>query len=217
MIDRLNGRAAVGIAAVGLLLVVLVGWFGVVSPQWSKAAELSVQIDDAELELAATQALIDGPILRLSTAQLTTLRKAIPDELQMSEILRQLSRASAGSSVRILGITPAGLVASGGAEVVPITVAVEGRYFGIQKFLRLLRTRADLKQDKVRAAGRLFGVDAIQFAGGGTAEGGSSLIQASLTVTAFVFRGTVAAPGATTPDGTLSGVAAEPASEGSTR
>ena len=45
MIERLNGRAAVWIAAVGLLLVVLVGWFGVVSPQRSKAAELAVQIE----------------------------------------------------------------------------------------------------------------------------------------------------------------------------
>ena len=39
MIDRLNGRAAVAIAAVGLLLVVLVGWLGVVAPQRSKAAD----------------------------------------------------------------------------------------------------------------------------------------------------------------------------------
>ena len=30
MIDRLNGRASVLIAAAGLLLVVLVGWFGFV-------------------------------------------------------------------------------------------------------------------------------------------------------------------------------------------
>ena len=210
MIERLNGRTVIGLAAAGLLLVLLVGWFGVVSPQRSKAAELETKISDAELELATTQALIDGPILRQSTAQLTTLRKAIPDELQMSEIIRQLSRASAQSGVRIIGLTPAAAVASGGAEAVPITVAVEGRYFAIRRFLQILRSRAGLEDDKLRASGRLYGVDSIQFSGGDTTTGGS-LIQATLAVTAFVFRGAVATPGST-PQGTQ-GVAAEPASE----
>ena len=81
MIERLNGRAAVGLAAAGLLLVLLVGWFGVVSPQRSKAAELAAQIERRpRAQLAATQALIDGPVLRQSTAELATLRTAIPDE-----------------------------------------------------------------------------------------------------------------------------------------
>ena len=54
------------------------------------------------------------------------------------------------------------------ADVVLINVTVEGRYFGIREFLRLLRAGADLKVDKVEASGRLFGVDSIQFAKGGT-------------------------------------------------
>ena len=70
MIEKLNGRTAVGIAAVGLLLVLLIGWFGVVSPQRSKAAELTLQIEDADTQLAVAQALVNGPQLRLSTAEL---------------------------------------------------------------------------------------------------------------------------------------------------
>jgi len=204
MIDRLNGRAAVGIAAIGLLLVVLVGWFAVVSPQRSKAADLAVRIDDTELQLEATQALVDGPQLRLSTAELARLRTAIPDEVQMSQILRQLSKASRDARVRIVGITPAAPVSIGGANVVSINLSVEGRYFGIRNLLRLLRTRADLRTDKVRASGRLFGVDSIQFAGAGAASDGG-LIQATLSVTAFSFSNQVTAPVAggdgTTPEG----------------
>ena len=144
MIERLNGRAAVGLAAAGLLLVVLVGWLGFVSPQRSKAAELQVKIDEAETQLAVTQALIQGPLLRQSTAQLATLRLAIPDEVRMSGILRQLSEASARSRVRVLGITPQPVVVNaGGPDIVAMSVAIEGRYFGIREFLRLLRARRD--------------------------------------------------------------------------
>ena len=198
MIDRLNGRASLALAAAGLMLVLLVGWFGVVSPQRSKAAELSAKTDAAETRLQIAQDLVRGPALQQSKAELATLRTAIPDEVRMSGILRQLSRASAKSRVRITGITPQAPVAAGAADVVLLNVTVEGRYFGIREFLRLLRAGADVKGDEVKASGRLFGVDSIQFAKGGTE---SSAVNATLAVTAFAFRNAVSAPGTA---GTLS-------------
>ena len=207
MIERLNGRIAVGIAGIGLLLVVLVGWFIVVSPQRSKAAELAVKIDDTERLLEATQALVDGPQLRLTTAELATLRTAIPDDVKMSQILRQLSAASGEARVRILGITPQPFVSAGGADVVVMNIAIEGRYFGIRNFLRILRTQADVRQDdNVRASGRLFAIDAIQFLGSGVDDSGGNLIQATLTVNAFAFSGQIATPAAGT-GGASDGVA----------
>ena len=212
MIERLNGRTSVAISAAGLLLVVLVGWFGVVAPQRSKAAELSVKIEEAETQLVSAQALVKGSQLRLSTAELATLRTAIPDEVRMSQILRQLSKASADARVSITSITPQpAITGAGGADVVSMSVLVEGRYFGIRDFLRLLRTRADIRADKARASGRLFAVDSINFARG-SATTGDGLIQATLTVAAFAFSGTVpvAAPGA------VAGVSEDPSSEAAT-
>jgi hypothetical protein len=196
MIERLNGRTAVAVATAGLLLVALVGWFGVLSPQRSKAAELSTQIDDAELRLQVAQALVEGPLLAQSKAELATLQTAIPDEVRMSGVLRQLSRASATSRVRILGITPGAPAVVGSTSVTSITVSLEGRYFAIREFLRLLRAGADLRNEKVVATGRLFGVDSIQFSGGG--EGAGSIVQATLTVSAFAFQQPTAAPGTAT-------------------
>ena len=198
MIERLNGRVAIAVAAAGLLLVALVGWFGVVSPQRSKAAALSVKVDDANVQLAAAQALIEGPALMQSKAELATLKRAIPDEVEMSAVLRQLSKASASARVRVTGITPSEAVASGASSVVPINVTVEGRYFGLRSFLRLLRASADLRGEKPKASGRLFAVDSIQFNGGDTT---GNLVNATLSVTAFAFPKT-AAPGAA--PGTLS-------------
>ena len=94
----------------------------------------------------------------------------------------------------------------------PITVAVEGRYFAIRRFLQILRNRAGLQDEKLRASGRLYGVDSIQFSGGDSTTGGS-LIQATLAVTAFVFRGAVANTRFGGHQGTQAGIAAEPASE----
>jgi hypothetical protein len=200
MIERLNGRTSVIIAAAGLLLVVLVGWMVFASPQRSKADDLAVEVADTQAKLAATQALVDGPLLRRSTAELATLRTAIPDEIRMSEILRQLSKAARDTRVRLLGITPQPVTTVGAADGVPMSVTIEGRYFAIRQFLRLLRSRADIKADKAHASGRLFAIDSILFAAG--SEKATSRIQATLSVTAFAFSRPAAVAG-TTPDGTV--------------
>ncbi|MCP9484380.1 MAG: type 4a pilus biogenesis protein PilO [Gaiellaceae bacterium MAG52_C11] len=194
MIERLNSRRAFAVGAGGILLVLLVGWFGIVSPQRSKAADLSVKIEEAETQLVVAQSLVRGALPSESKAELATLRKAIPDEVEMSGILRQLSGASAATRVRITAITPQPAVSVGAADVVAMTVGVEGRYFGIRNFLRSLRDGADIRRDKVKGSGRLFAVDSIQFAGGDT----TGNVKATLSVAAFVFRGTVPAAGAPT-------------------
>jgi len=193
MIERLNGRTSVLIALAGLLLVVLVGWMGFVSPQRSKVDELEAKIADTETQLEVTQALVNGPVLRRSTAELATLRTAIPDDVRMSQLLRQLSRASTDARVRILGVTPAPVSTVGAADLVSMSVSIEGRYFAIREFLRILRSQAEVDEDRqVHASGRLFAIDAIGFAGAATE--GSSLIQSTLTINAFAFSRPVAAP-----------------------
>ena len=77
MIQRLNGRISLALAAAGLLLVVLVGWFGVVSPQRSKAAELAVHITRRRLSYSRPGA-VRGPALQESKAELATLRARSP-------------------------------------------------------------------------------------------------------------------------------------------
>ncbi len=141
MIERLNGRTSVAIAVVGLLLVVLVGWFGFVSPQRSKAADSRCR-DQRHGDAAR------GRRRRWSTArccararrELATLRTAIPDQVRMSQILRQLSKASADAQRahhRDHARSPSTTV--GVADVVAMNVTIEGRYFAIREFLRLLR------------------------------------------------------------------------------
>jgi len=196
VIDRINGRLALLLAIAALLVLVLVGWFMLVSPQRSTAAALDTQIDDAGIQLSETQALLRSPAAHQSVKDLRRLGVALPDDVEMSEILRQLSWASRVSGVRIESIAPAAPVAtSGGAQAVPIPLSVKGRYFRLAKFMHLLRIQAGVKNGKVHASGRLYAIDNVSFAKGD--KGG--LITATLALNAFMHGSSPApAPGSTT-------------------
>jgi Pilus assembly protein, PilO len=189
MIDRINGRLALLLAVMLVLVVVLLAWFALVSPQRSKAAALDGQIGDANVRLASTQAFLRSPAAHQSVAQLRRLRRALPDDVRMSEILRQLAWAAGRTGVRIDSITPSAPVATSGAQAVPIALSVTGHYFRLAKFMHLLRTRADVKDGKVHASGRLFAVDNISFSS--SDKGG--LITSTLALDAFLY-GTAPAP-----------------------
>lgn len=195
MIERLNGRPSIAIAVAGLLLVVLVGWLGFVSPQRAKADELAVKISETETQLAVTEAIARGTQLAQSGKELAALRVAIPDETSMPQIMRQLTRAAVDGNIRITGITPSAVVSNGTADAIPMSVAVEGRYFGIREFLRHLRTHTGVEGDQIRATGRLFSVDSIQFT---AASAETSMIQATINLSAFAFRTPAPTPGAAT-------------------
>jgi hypothetical protein len=193
VIDRINGRLAVLLAIVSVLLVVLVGWFVLVSPQRSKASALDGQIGDANIKLATTQTFLHSKAAHQSVADLRKLRVALPDDVKMSEILRQLAWASGKTGVRINTLTPSAPVASAGAQAVPIAATVTGHYFRIAKFMHLLRTRAEASGGKVHASGRLYAIDNVTF----STSDKSGLISATLNLDAFV-NGTPPATSTTT-------------------
>ena len=70
----------------------------------------------------------------------------MPAQEKMSEILRQLTSIAKTTQVELDGLTPLApaVGASAGEESVPMTVMATGHYFGVQRFLRLLRASADV-------------------------------------------------------------------------
>lgn len=199
MIARINGRLAALLAVCTFLVVVLVGWYAFVAPQRSKAASLDSQIGTVQGQIASTEAYVHSPVTKRYKAELRRLQRAIPANVQMSQILRQLSWAAARSGVSVTGITPGALVPSAGGQAVPITLAVQGHYFRLSNFLHLLRTRTQVKGKTVAVSGRLYSVDSIQFGGAAaTPQTSSSLITASVTLNAFVSTPAPAPPPTTT-------------------
>jgi hypothetical protein len=207
VIDRLSGRISLLLVSAALILVLLLGWFVLVSPERSKAAKLDTQLGETNVQLEAVTSLLQGPVGKQSLALLRVSQIAVPDDQKMSQILRQLVAAASSARVELDGIVPQAVVPIGGAEVLPITMTVKGHYFAIQKFLRILRSEAVLDGDKVRAKGRLYTVDGIQFTGGATDQAGvgsAGLVSASLAVNAFVYSPTALAPTSAAPEGTTS-------------
>ena len=192
--DRISGRLALLFAVVLVLVVVLAAWFAVLSPQRSKAAALDAQIGDANVRLASTKALLSSPAAQQSSGQLAQLRRALPDDAEMSEIIRELSRAASKTGVRVDSISPSTPVAAAGAQALPITLSVSGRYFRIANFMHELRTGAKVEEGKVRVKGRLFAVDNVAFAKSPT----KGLLSATLALNAFMSGGAAAQPSTAT-------------------
>jgi hypothetical protein len=206
-IDRLNGRIAIALAAALVLIVVLAGWFLMVAPKRSKAAELETKTESAQFELTATRRFLKSSTGRKSAARLASLTRAVPAEPRMSGIVRQLSRAARSAGVRIDGITPALMVSTTGGQAIPIAVIAEGHYFRLQKFVHLLRTAVVVNNDSVHVSGRLLAIDSIQFSNGASGSSGTGTkgpITATLAVDAFVSTPAPAAAGQTSTTDTTS-------------
>lgn len=195
MIDRINGRIAGLVAAVVVLAVLLLGWYAFVSPQRSKAANLENQIGTVQGQISSTQAYLRDPATKGYAKELRRLKLAVPDDIQMSQILRELSAAAQRAGIQINTITPGALVASTGGQAVPIALTVQGHYFRLANFVHILRTRANVAGKHVQVAGRLYSVDGIQFTGGAPGSSGTtssnstssnSVIGATVNLNAFV-------------------------------
>ena len=108
----------------------------------------------------------------------------------MSGVLRQLLRAADRSDVRLDSVTPQAAAAKSGYSAVPINVVVTGRYFGVQRFLRELRTQAGVAGPHVHASGRLFSVDSVSLAAG---DAKLPQLAATIQLNVFTYSGSAAA------------------------
>ena len=150
------GRAARWYIAAGVsaVLVLVAGWFLLVSPQRATAEEIRLSVDAQEQTNRATEAQIatlkaqfkDLPELQKQTA---AIRSKMPTTPGMASLLRQLSTLAKTSGVKLVAVTPAqptpllagaagssaSLDAPGQVNQVPVSVAVTGRFANVRLFL----------------------------------------------------------------------------------
>jgi Tfp pilus assembly protein PilO len=151
-------------------------------------------------ELATDRVLVSKPSETKTKTTLAAAKRALPDTPQVSEILRQLAGFAATSRTQIDSISPSAAVAGTGAQTIPISLQFQGRYFGLQQLLRLMRTSASSKSGKITATGRLYTVDSITF--GGASDDG--VVTATIKLNAFVYLPAAVVPSTT---GTVSATA----------
>ena len=182
-----------GVPALGLMLAVL-GYFLLVSPQKSRARDLESQVNGAQAALiAAHQKPVAPPTAH--AVELFHLTTAMPDAADVPGLLLDLTRLAQASDISLTAVTPQAQITSGSYVLLPVTINVNGPFPNITKFLGLLRKQVSMRNQKVRATGRLIVANNVQL----TSPDGRK-VTATLALDSFLYN--TAAPAATTPPAT---------------
>ena len=190
MKDKLSPKVVLTLTAVAVAAAVLIGWFGLVSPQRSKASSLDQTIQETQTQLVVAKASARPAGRAKVGASQRSLRRAMPQRVAMPAMLRQLLRISKRTGVRLDKVTPQPATTLQGYEVVPMDVVVAGRYLPVQRFLHRLRVQARVAGDGVHASGRLFSVDTLNLA----ADEQLPRLTATIRVNGFVYDKQAPAP-----------------------
>jgi Tfp pilus assembly protein PilO len=197
MKNKPSRPAIIVLVVVGLIAYLALGYLLLISPQRSKGSDLKKQVADTEAQInqyrtLSAQAKAAAPI---RVADLFRLEKAMPNEVDMAGIVLELSRIAGDSGITFESITPQGVVAAPGYQVLPVALVFDGNYFELSDFLYRLRSLVRVRTGRLASSGRLFIVDAISFA---ESEKSFPRIQAALVVNAYVY-GDAPVPGAAPP------------------
>jgi Tfp pilus assembly protein PilO len=204
-LKSLSPGAQAALVAASLLLVLVIGYFAVISPKRSSAASLKKQTAAVQAQIAAnksssfTQAL---PAVR--SAGVYSLTQAMPTKVDTPGVLITLSELAKASGITFDQIQPS---SAGSADTTattpdpfaaePINVQFTGSFYNLLTFLQRVRNLVRVENGKLYTAGRLFDVTTVTFAEG---PKGWPQVQATLTLNEFVPNTVTTAP--TTPGAT---------------
>lgn len=211
----LGARTQIAVVAGGLLLVVLIGYFALIAPKKSSAADLKKQTAAVQKQIDANsstgfmQAL---PAVR--SANIFSLAKAMPKQLETPNVILQLSELAQQSGITFDQITPNASASTTTTVPVPtdttgtdpfaaepIEVQFSGSFYNLVTFLQRLRNLVRVENGHLNASGRLYDVSDIAFceipatsctsstglpAAGTPAQSTFPHVQAVLTINAFV-------------------------------
>lgn len=210
--SALSRSAQLALVGSCLLLVVVVGWFALIAPKRSSAASLKEQT-------AAVQAQIDRnrsaafvralPAVR--SASVFSIAKAMPDNVEMSNVILELNQLATDSGINFDEITPQTPAVDPAFDVEPISMQFTGNFYNLSDFLLRLRNLVRVENGKLLARGRMFAVSGLSF---GEAAQKFPVVTATMTVNAFVPAApqpvVPSTPATTTPGSTTTPAPAAP-------
>jgi Tfp pilus assembly protein PilO len=154
---------SVWIAAVvaGLLLMTVLGFFLVVSPQRGKASDLKDQMADVQQQIDDAHALVAKAknAQKVKVADLFKLTKAMPDNPDEAGVLLDINDVARVSGVEFNSINVDASVTLATYQVIPLRLEFDGNYYALTDFLFRLRNLVDVHRGALDASGRLFAVD----------------------------------------------------------
>jgi len=170
-----------------LLIATLAAWFLVVSPKRADAARLDKELTAAHQRLGAAR--LEERSNREKQQRLPSLealKRALPDEVAMSRIIRELNAVATATGLQFTSIVPGTLRSGQGFQVLPLSVEFEGGFSRTSSFLTRLRKQVEVRSGKTltRANGRLYVIESIALSEG---ENGLPSLKTTLTLDAFVY------------------------------
>jgi Tfp pilus assembly protein PilO len=228
-LKSMSTTGQVALIAAVLLLVAVVGYFALISPKRSTAANLKKQTAAVQAQIAKnastafTQAL---PAVR--SANVFSLTQAMPNKLDTPDVILTLNSLASASGISFDSISQGGAssaTAVGTTDpfaVEPIQVQFSGSYYNLLAFLQRMRNLVRVENGRLFTAGRLFDVTNVALTQGRDMW---PQVQAALTIDEFVPQPVaVTTPSATgtsttttgTTTTTSSGTSAAPSTSGGT-
>lgn len=197
-IPKLPSKATIALIVGGDLLLLLIGWFMLISPQRTTAATITQATAAAEAQIVEAKrpvvpqkpaAAVEQP--EIQTADLYSLAKAMPSTVDMPNLLLELDQVarSAGVTLSSISPSPAATDATGGFSTVGINLAFSGDFYSITDMLYRLRSLVTVRNGELQTSGRLFSVGTIGLAPSGAGGG----LDATVTLNTYVYGGATAA------------------------
>jgi Tfp pilus assembly protein PilO len=197
---KLSRNATIALIVGGDLLLLVLGWFMLISPQRATASSIRLATAAAEAQIvqakqvAATPApaAVQQPVIR--TAGLYALAKAMPTSVDMPDLLLELNQLARESGVTLSTIGPGQPTPGAGFSTLSVNLGISGDFYAVTDMLYRLRTLVGVRHGDLQTYGRLFSVQSVSLS---PASAGSALT-ASLTLDAYLYGG-----GGATTDGTV--------------
>jgi Tfp pilus assembly protein PilO len=196
ILGRVNAspKMAVGATVGAMILLVAAAGFLVVSPKNSHAGKLDGKIAETQARLGVQRSQAAGSA-RIDPRSVAGLSRAMPDRPQVSRLVRELNGLAHSAGVTLDTITPQAPTGGSGYEAIPLTVVVDGDFLAVRRFMRDLRLQVRIEGHNVRASGRLYDVQSVDFE---QSSDPRPNVRATLTMQAFAFAPTLAASKTTT-------------------
>jgi type IV pilus assembly protein PilO len=207
----MSRKVRIALAGVGLVVIVALAWFMLISPLRSDIATTDQAIDAQQVRLAAAQAkLAQAETTRAegqkNQARLIELAKMMPESSQIPSLLLQIQDLADQAGIKFLSITPGTPTESDGYQTIPLQLEFTGTYFDMSDF-------AYRAEQLVAAPGRLLTVKSVQYqldsSSEASGEGASASPVLNVSMTLYAFSMSQQPTLAATPAGDQSAAAGQ--------
>jgi Pilus assembly protein, PilO len=190
---KLPRGAAIGLIVAGDIVLLLMGWFLLVSPQRSTAKSIARSVSATEGQIAEARkpvvqpgAAVQPKQPEIRTAYLYKLSKAMPMTTDMPNLLLELNQVVREAGVQLSSLSPSATDTTGTST---ITLTVTGDFYSLTDLLYRLRSLVTVHNGGLDVAGRLFAVKSVGLSPTGTGRE----LNASIQLNAFTFGGAATA------------------------